>query len=368
MMLQDEPTNHLDMESIDSLARAINAFGGGMVLVSHDMRLISQVAKEIWICDHGKVEKFDGEIEDFKMKIRTGLGLSSDVKVETLPKAPVAMAPPLLPVSAAASAVKSDSAEDENDALLKARLELAEIAIQKQRARHVAEKAETAAEVESDAAAIKLTERELKKQKREAEKKAAAEREAEMEAEKERRRLEKIADMEAARILKETEDIARAQRQKEREEKAAKKKAEEDAIAAEFAAAKQKRREEKEARRLERELQRERENERRRKEWDDAARADPWSQEQQNLLEDALMMWNPLGADGKNPAERVGSNLNPPKSYDFVSADQEKCAKWSYVANAVPGKTRNQCLSRYRFLRQLILDRRIESERPLDSY
>ena len=32
-----------DMESIDSLAKAINQFSGGMVLVSHDMRLISQV-------------------------------------------------------------------------------------------------------------------------------------------------------------------------------------------------------------------------------------------------------------------------------------------------------------------------------------
>ena len=32
-----------DMESIDSLAKAINNFKGGMVLVSHDMRLISQV-------------------------------------------------------------------------------------------------------------------------------------------------------------------------------------------------------------------------------------------------------------------------------------------------------------------------------------
>ncbi|CAM9187765.1 unnamed protein product, partial [Ectocarpus fasciculatus] len=75
IMFLDEPTNHLDMESIDSLARAINSFEGGMVLVSHDMRLISQVAKEIWICDHRKVEKFAGEIEDFKMRIRTGLGL-----------------------------------------------------------------------------------------------------------------------------------------------------------------------------------------------------------------------------------------------------------------------------------------------------
>ena len=40
------------MESIDALADAINDFSGGIVLVSHDMRLISQVAKEIWICDH----------------------------------------------------------------------------------------------------------------------------------------------------------------------------------------------------------------------------------------------------------------------------------------------------------------------------
>jgi len=40
------------MESIDALADAINDFNGGIVLVSHDMRLISQVAKEIWICDH----------------------------------------------------------------------------------------------------------------------------------------------------------------------------------------------------------------------------------------------------------------------------------------------------------------------------
>ena len=45
------------MESIDSLAKMINHFKGGLVLVSHDMRLISQVAKEIWICDKKKVEK-----------------------------------------------------------------------------------------------------------------------------------------------------------------------------------------------------------------------------------------------------------------------------------------------------------------------
>ena len=56
-----------DMESIDSLAKMINNFKGGLGLVSHDMRLISQVAKEIWICDKKKVERYNGDILKFKL-------------------------------------------------------------------------------------------------------------------------------------------------------------------------------------------------------------------------------------------------------------------------------------------------------------
>jgi ATP-binding cassette subfamily F protein 2 len=65
ILLLDEPTNHLDMECIDSLAEAINAFEGGVVLVSHDFRLISQVAQTIWLCDGG-VKTFQGSIRDYK--------------------------------------------------------------------------------------------------------------------------------------------------------------------------------------------------------------------------------------------------------------------------------------------------------------
>merc|ERR1711872_1182986 len=66
MLLLDEPTNHLDMETIDALADAINGFEGGVILVSHDFRLIDQVAQEIWICEKQKVSKWEGDILSYK--------------------------------------------------------------------------------------------------------------------------------------------------------------------------------------------------------------------------------------------------------------------------------------------------------------
>merc|ERR1711997_724339 len=66
MLLLDEPTNHLDMETIDALADAINNFEGGVVLVSHDFRLIDQVADTIWICEKQTVNKWDGDILSYK--------------------------------------------------------------------------------------------------------------------------------------------------------------------------------------------------------------------------------------------------------------------------------------------------------------
>lgn len=67
LLLLDEPTNPLDMESIDSLALCLKKFKGGVVMISHDMRLISQCAQEIYICDNKKITKYRGDIMDFKL-------------------------------------------------------------------------------------------------------------------------------------------------------------------------------------------------------------------------------------------------------------------------------------------------------------
>lgn len=65
ILLLDEPTNAADMEMIDSMAAAIKAFPGGVVVISHDFRLLSQVAEEIWVVDHG-VKKWHSDIVGYK--------------------------------------------------------------------------------------------------------------------------------------------------------------------------------------------------------------------------------------------------------------------------------------------------------------
>jgi len=66
LLLLDEPTNHLDLETIDALAEALNSYEGGMLLVSHDFRLINQVAKEIWVCEKETITKWKGDIISYK--------------------------------------------------------------------------------------------------------------------------------------------------------------------------------------------------------------------------------------------------------------------------------------------------------------
>jgi len=70
MLLLDEPTNGLDIPTIDSLADAINAFSGGVVVVSHDFRLLDKIAKDILVCENRTIRKWPGTIGEYKNYLR----------------------------------------------------------------------------------------------------------------------------------------------------------------------------------------------------------------------------------------------------------------------------------------------------------
>ncbi|PTD11652.1 ABC transporter ATP-binding protein ARB1 [Fusarium culmorum] len=70
MLLLDEPTNGLDIPTIDSLADAINAFSGGVIVVSHDFRLLDKIAKQILVCENQTIRTWDGPISEYKNYLR----------------------------------------------------------------------------------------------------------------------------------------------------------------------------------------------------------------------------------------------------------------------------------------------------------
>ena len=70
MLLLDEPSNHLDIETVEALARALAVFQGGVLVITHDERLISQVCDEIWLMHDQTVTKFPGDIVEYKRRVR----------------------------------------------------------------------------------------------------------------------------------------------------------------------------------------------------------------------------------------------------------------------------------------------------------
>src|SRR3989337_2280035 len=65
LLLLDEPTNHLDMDSIDSLVEAIDAFDGGVIIVTHSELILNNIATRLIVFDGGKVELFEGTYQEF---------------------------------------------------------------------------------------------------------------------------------------------------------------------------------------------------------------------------------------------------------------------------------------------------------------
>ncbi|MTH95520.1 ABC-F family ATP-binding cassette domain-containing protein [Roseibium sp. RKSG952] len=72
LLILDEPTNHLDIDSREALVLALNDFEGAVVLISHDRHLVEACADRLWLVHGGKVEAYDGDMEDYRRLILQG--------------------------------------------------------------------------------------------------------------------------------------------------------------------------------------------------------------------------------------------------------------------------------------------------------
>jgi len=74
VIVLDEPTNNLDIESIDALAEAIAEFEGGVIIVSHDERLIRVTECQLWVIEDQTINEIEGGFDDYRKEILEALG------------------------------------------------------------------------------------------------------------------------------------------------------------------------------------------------------------------------------------------------------------------------------------------------------
>ncbi|MFT4151447.1 MAG: ABC-F family ATP-binding cassette domain-containing protein [Paracoccaceae bacterium] len=72
LLILDEPTNHLDIESREALVEALTEYSGAVILVSHDMHLLSLVADRLWLVKGGAVTPYAGDLEQYRRELLAG--------------------------------------------------------------------------------------------------------------------------------------------------------------------------------------------------------------------------------------------------------------------------------------------------------
>jgi ATP-binding cassette subfamily F protein 3 len=72
LLILDEPTNHLDIESREALVEALTEYSGAVILVSHDMHLLSLVADRLWLVKGGAVTPYTDDLEAYRKMLLAG--------------------------------------------------------------------------------------------------------------------------------------------------------------------------------------------------------------------------------------------------------------------------------------------------------
>jgi len=74
VVILDEPTNNLDIESIDALGEALNEYQGGVIIVSHDERLIRETNCQLWVIEEQSINEIEGGFDDYRKEVLDELG------------------------------------------------------------------------------------------------------------------------------------------------------------------------------------------------------------------------------------------------------------------------------------------------------
>merc|ERR1712223_2039200 len=74
VVILDEPTNNLDIESIDALAEAIGEYEGGVIIVTHDERLIRETNCQLWVIEEQTINEIEGDFDDYRREVLEQLG------------------------------------------------------------------------------------------------------------------------------------------------------------------------------------------------------------------------------------------------------------------------------------------------------
>lgn len=64
-LLLDEPTNHMDIRSKEMLKKALKAYDGTLIVVSHDRDFLDGLVDRLYVFRDGRVKDFPGNINDF---------------------------------------------------------------------------------------------------------------------------------------------------------------------------------------------------------------------------------------------------------------------------------------------------------------
>ena len=81
LLILDEPTNHLDIESREALVEALTKYSGAVIIVSHDIHLLSLVVDRLWLAKNGTVKPYEYDLETYRKSL---LSVSSSKKQEQL--------------------------------------------------------------------------------------------------------------------------------------------------------------------------------------------------------------------------------------------------------------------------------------------